>query len=475
MTISEKAKAFWRRQKWVLPLSFLLSLTFTVILLVFLIRNGIGNLAGAYVGFGVGIDVIGLAVCTALLFILLQDHKETSEHTRTFMLLISSTSVFLFNDAAICLFQDANTIITWILFAETIFYAISAIQHFFEWRFVSTALELKGRFSRVSDIIMNIVLVLTLIMTVLNYWVPVFLSFDEKNVFQPGPLYLWSFFLDAVLWLFILIGLFISKRPIRERLIISFVVLIPVLNDIVLGSYFEFTLGPDAQLIAFVLLYGMVITKNQRALIKTEKELYEAKVNLMVSQMRPHFIYNTLSSIAILCKLEPDTAYEATVNFSDYLRANMDALKQSAPVPFEKELEHLKKYLYIEGLRFQDKLNVVYDIQATDFYLPMLSVQPLAENAVKHGVGMKDDGGTVTVSTREYEDKYEVIVSDDGVGFDPTVKKEDDGRSHVGMENTKKRLKDMCDASVIYESEIGKGTSVRIILPKSGQQKGEDL
>ena len=195
----------------------------------------------------------------------------------------------------------------------------------------------------------------------------------------------------------------------------------------------------------------------------------------MVSQMRPHFIYNTLSSIAILCKLEPDTAYEATVNFSDYLRTNMDALKQSAPVPFERELEHLKKYLYIEKLRFQEKLSIEYDIQTTDFYIPLLSIQPLAENAVKHGVGMKDDGGTVTIATRESEDGYEVTVSDDGVGFDPTVKKENDGRSHVGMENTRKRLKDMCDASIVYESEIGKGTTVRIILPKSGQQKGENV
>lgn len=205
---------------------------------------------------------------------------------------------------------------------------------------------------------------------------------------------------------------------------------------------------------------------------RTEKELYEAEVQIMVSQIRPHFMYNTLSSIAMLCKLDPDTAYEATINFSDYLRCNMDSLKQTAPVPFTKELEHLKKYLYIEKLRFQDLLNIEYDIQTTDFFLPLLSIQPLVENAVKHGVGMKEDGGTVTIATRETEDAYEVIISDDGVGFDVNEKK-DDGRSHVGMENTKKRLRDMCNADIIITSKVGEGTTARVIIPKNRKEDME--
>ena len=199
-----------------------------------------------------------------------------------------------------------------------------------------------------------------------------------------------------------------------------------------------------------------------------QKELYEAKVSVMVSQIQPHFMYNALSSIAMLCKINPDTAYNATITFSDYLRCNMDSLKQQTPVPFEKELEHLKKYLYIEQLRFGKKLNIVYDIKTTDFVLPQLSIQPLVENAVKHGVGMKKKGGTVTIATNETDEYYEVIISDDGVGFD-TEQKKDDGRSHVGMENTRKRLKDMCGADVIITSVVGEGTVATVMLPKEEQ------
>ena len=206
---------------------------------------------------------------------------------------------------------------------------------------------------------------------------------------------------------------------------------------------------------------------------RAEKELYEAKVAVMTSQIQPHFMYNALTSIAMMCQIDPETAQEATVTFAKYLRGNMDSLKQTKPVPFETELEHLKKYLYIEKLRFGKKLNVEYDIQATDFKLPMLSVQPLVENAVKHGVGMKKKGGTVTISTRETDNAFEVIISDNGVGFDTSAPKADDGRSHVGMENTRTRLQEMCGAEITIESTVDVGTTATIRLPKEGQ-KDED-
>ncbi len=199
---------------------------------------------------------------------------------------------------------------------------------------------------------------------------------------------------------------------------------------------------------------------------RAEKERYEAEVQVMVSQISPHFMYNVLTSIAMMCELDPKTAREATVIFTKYLRGNMDSLKQTAPVPFEKELEHLKKYLYIEKLRFDDLLNIEYDIRTTDFEVPLLSVQPLVENAVKHGVGMKEDGGTVKIASLETDTAYEVIISDDGVGFDVNAPKKNDGRSHVGMENTRKRLKEMCGAEIVITSEIGKGTTARVIIPK---------
>ncbi|WP_051540086.1 histidine kinase [Ruminococcus sp. FC2018] len=208
--------------------------------------------------------------------------------------------------------------------------------------------------------------------------------------------------------------------------------------------------------------------------LRTQKELYDAKLQIMVSQIRPHFMYNALTSIAMMCELDPKTAKEATIAFSKYLRCNMDSLSQTKTVPFEQELSHLKNYLFIEKLRFDDLLNIEYDIQVTDFRVPQLSIQPLVENAVKHGVGMAEDGGTVKISTRQTDNAYEVIISDDGVGFDVNAPKKDDGRSHVGMENTRKRLKEMCGADIIITSKIGEGTTARVIIPKERRNENED-
>ena len=202
---------------------------------------------------------------------------------------------------------------------------------------------------------------------------------------------------------------------------------------------------------------------------RAQREAYEAKVAVMASQIRPHFMYNALTSIAMMCQIDPEKAQEATINFAKYLRGNMDSLKQTKPVPFDTELDHLKKYLYIEKLRFGKKLNIVYDIQTTNFKVPMLSVQPLVENAVKHGVGMKKKGGTVTISTSETDKAFIIKVADDGVGFDVNAPRADDGRSHVGMENTRSRLRDMCGAEIITESTVDVGTTATIILPKEEQ------
>jgi sensor histidine kinase YesM len=219
---------------------------------------------------------------------------------------------------------------------------------------------------------------------------------------------------------------------------------------------------------------ALEIDRYNKENLKVQKDLYDAKVQIMVSQIRPHFMYNALTSIAMMCELDPMTAKKATIAFADYLRGNMDSLKQTRPVPFETELEHLKNYLYIEKLRFDYLLNIEYDIQATGFELPLLSIQPLVENAVKHGVGMKKGGGTVKIASAETDSAFEVIVSDDGVGFDVNAPKKDDGRSHVGMENTKRRLKEMCKADIVITSEVGKGTTARVIIPKKEGKANED-
>lgn len=202
---------------------------------------------------------------------------------------------------------------------------------------------------------------------------------------------------------------------------------------------------------------------------KLEAELADSRISIMLSQIQPHFLYNSLNSIYYLCDKDPKAARQAISDFSDYLRGNMDSLTRSAPVPFYRELKHLKNYLTLEKLRFDDTLEIVWDIQTEDFMIPALTVQPLVENAVKHGICKSENGGTVTISTRECESCYEVEIRDDGAGFDPN-EKPSDGKSHVGIENVRSRLSKMCGADLEITSEKGKGTTAIIRIPKNKEQ-----
>lgn len=229
-----------------------------------------------------------------------------------------------------------------------------------------------------------------------------------------------------------------------------------------------FKAGYVIVLIVF-LFYGVKqVILDYQASIKNKKlkaELEQSRIAVMLSQIQPHFLYNSLTSVMDLCDTNPKQAKNAIADFADYLRGNLSSLKTEHPISFRTELGHIEKYLRLEKLRFQEELQVVYDIQVKDFMLPTLSVQPLIENAVKHGVGQKTGGGTVTIHTHETENDYIIRISDDGVGFEEGEYAEGDS-THVGIENTRKRLSMMMDARLEIESEKGKGTTACILIPK---------
>lgn len=239
-----------------------------------------------------------------------------------------------------------------------------------------------------------------------------------------------------------------------------------VITNIFWINLFQFAL------IVFMIVQYFVMMSYSRERVKDankkkelEAQLAQNRISIMLSQIQPHFLYNTLTVIYNLCEKDPEQAQYATAEFSDYLRGNLDSLNKKVPVPFESELGHVKLYLELEQMRFGDELKVVYDIQTMDFMIPALTIQPIIENAVKHGVGKKEDGGTVTISTKELEKDYVIQIMDDGVGFDVN-KQSDDNRSHIGIENVKSRLCSMSKASLEISSVIGQGTVAVIRIPK---------
>lgn len=203
---------------------------------------------------------------------------------------------------------------------------------------------------------------------------------------------------------------------------------------------------------------------------RKEEEVSQSRVSVMVGQIKPHFLYNALTSIRQLCDENPRLAGDAIDEFSSFLRGNMESLNSRTPVSLVRELEHLHSYLAIEKLRFGDRLNIVFNLQANDFMIPSLTIQPIVENAIRHGITKKKNGGTVKISTYKNESAFTVTVEDDGKGFDIKAGGEKDGKKHLGIENVQNRLKTICGGRLEIISTPDTGTCVTIIIPKGGNR-----
>ena len=201
----------------------------------------------------------------------------------------------------------------------------------------------------------------------------------------------------------------------------------------------------------------------ERDLRKKEEELRDAKVRTMMNQIRPHFIYNTLSSVYVLCRDDPPRAMEVIRDFTAYLQANFTAISAENPIAFSDELRHTKAYLAVEAIRYGDKLTVAFDTQHTAFRLPALTLQPLVENAVKHGLGKGIGPEHITVRTRSEDDRAVITIEDDGPGIGPEP---EDAGGHIGLANVRERLELMCGGTLDAAPRPGGGTIVTVTIPR---------
>ena len=192
-------------------------------------------------------------------------------------------------------------------------------------------------------------------------------------------------------------------------------------------------------------------------------ELAESRISTMMSQIRPHFIYNTLGSIEQLCMLDPPKAGNLVHNFAKYLRGNFGELDNPKPILMSQEMEHVHHYISIENVRFPD-MTFTFEMNSEDFHIPALTVQPIVENAIKHGLMKLPKGGTIHVVSYETDRDYCISVVDDGVGFDTGAAI--DNRKHLGLRNIRERLRVMVNGTLEIESTVGVGTKVLIKIPK---------
>lgn len=197
------------------------------------------------------------------------------------------------------------------------------------------------------------------------------------------------------------------------------------------------------------------LAEKDRDLAQTERDLTESRITSMLSQIRNHFIFNTLGVISGYCKVNPEKADEALARFARYLRRNMHYLEEKGLIPFETEVEQIEDYVALEQMRFEDLVEFGENFEVTDFLIPPLTVQPLVENAIKHGLTKPGRKGSVCLQTHREPGCIVIEVIDDGVGFSPEELEKD---TSIGLRNIRYRLEHMADARLQIDSIPGEGT-----------------
>lgn len=220
-------------------------------------------------------------------------------------------------------------------------------------------------------------------------------------------------------------------------------------------------------------LSQIISTLMEVSKIEQVKEMAnKAEIKALQTQINPHFLFNALNAVASSIRINPDKARELIINLSNYLRFNLE-LKDEF-IDINKELSQVKDYIEIEKARFGDKLNIVYDIDDVNIKIPSLSIQPLVENAIVHGILKNRGKGTVIISVKNYKDnKVKISIEDSGLGIDEDIidKVYNDNvpENKIGLYNVHLRLKLIYGEGLII-NRLEKGTKIEFYIKGEGYE-----
>lgn len=219
-------------------------------------------------------------------------------------------------------------------------------------------------------------------------------------------------------------------------------------------------------LIAVIYLSNKHIKKRELELVDQKIALEDGRAKLMLAQLKPHFVSNTMSAIRAQIMTSPDDAVETLDYFVSFFREAIELLDTEGLVKADIELEFTKNYLYLQKSRFNEGLIYHINVEDTNFFIPPLSIQPLVENAIHHGIRGKRSGtGVINIKIYSDDSYYLIDIIDDGIGFDPNNIINDD-RTHIGLNTVKYRLESMVGGLMQINSAPGKGTTITLSIPK---------
>ena len=415
----------------------------------------------------IALDIVSIVLSLIPVVYLLGGSRYRQRLNQYFLGVCVSNILMVIGDLADWVIRDASAPLMKLVVTlfSVLFYVASAFVLYFFGRYIIEYLNITDRAKKGYLSAVTVVCAVQIFFAAISPFTGAFFYVTDAG-YQRGGLFMISQLVPLFCYLLFtaLVILYRNRLVWREVVFFLLYIFVPLgggATQMFLRGVAVVNIG-----VALALLFILVNIQFEHELLikRQEKELTEERMDIMLSQIQPHFLYNSLTAIRRLCDHDPQQAKAAITDFALFLRANMDSLASRAPIPFEKELNHTRHYLALEQQRFQERLQVAYHIGCEDFSVPPLTLQPIVENAVRHGVLRREEGGSVTVSTTETATAYVITVADDGVGFQPDAAAE--SCSHIGIENVRSRLAALCGGTLDIQSVAGAGTTVTITIRK---------
>ena len=292
----------------------------------------------------------------------------------------------------------------------------------------------------------------------------------EKNEYNRGRLYP-LLLIPPVLLMILNLIIYMRRRKLlskRQKTAFSIYLIVPIFCMIIQMFAYGLLLIVIGTSVASLFMFLFIVIDQREHHIKQLEENLEAQASVKMLQMRPHFIYNTMTSIYYLCEQDPEKAKHTINDFTNYLRKNFSAIAKTDTIPFKEELEHVQAYLAVEQARFEGELYVDFDTPVINFRIPPLTLQPIVENSVKYGVDPELDPLHISISTRETEKGVYITVADTGPGFDENSITEGDTREpRIAIKNIRERLEIMCNGTLSIKPGENVGTEAVIFIPNN--------
>lgn len=404
-------------------------------------------------GANVVMEMFGMAVCSFLYFSVFIDDRK-SRFRSLFLDLLFFEDLILFLDSFSWFIGGKPQFNTLLIIVNCLFYLCAGIIFITFW---GTEIEVMN----ITSVIKKRDLYAIRVMTIL-YFISVLINLKfgfyyhiEDGHYLRGSVFWTEYIFPLFVSLVILFYALKIKTFWKLKIPYILMALLPVAVILLQTLAYSLSLMYISVLAAIFVLYMNVQ-------VDMGRKIEEYKNRVMISQIQPHFMYNTLTTIKALCRVDPDLASKTITNFADYLRGNMDFASLETTIPLERELKHTKIYTEIEALRF-DNITFEFKIEDENFDIPALCIQPMVENAVRHGVRSKKDGH-ILIRTYSDENYHNIVIKDNGKGFDNA--QFNGSRTHIGLLNTQMRIERLVNGKFEVESVPDQGVTITMRIPK---------